>query len=579
MSTPPTPGRRGSGGTPPPSQGTLTKMPTPKTDVLSRPPSMGMKKSASTRFAEKNTQSLEKLPSFREVTPAARTDLFIRKLNQCCLLFDFADLSADTRSKEIKREALLQSVEYLFSSREAFNDQVYKSVVDMVSINLFRPLAPRSNPYGVMYDPEEDEPILEAAWPHIQIVYELFLRFIDSPDFNAGMAKNFIDQKFVTQLLELFDSEDPRERDYLKTTLHRIYGKFLQLRSFIRTSIRDVFCTFVYETGRHNGVAEILEVLGSIINGYAVPLRDEHRNFLTKVLLPLHKPKSLTLFQSQLTYCITQFVDKEPSLALTTIKSLVRMWPVGNSPKQVLFLNELEEIINVMDEIAFRECCVPLFKHITQCFRSDHFQVAERALYFWSNDHIVSLVAENVATILPLVYNVLFYNSNHHWHKSIRGLSFSSLKLFLEIDPGLYAQCAQKYREDDNSRQARAEFAKRPQPTHLDAKPKGPVAQVAPMPDGQPPVRRKSLLPVDAGTLELLSTHRSLEDVIQQSPVPYDPNSHLQGEGEIVDLNAPYSDDESDGYSDDDLEDSPRQLTPEEEEQERLKQQRYLRSR
>lgn len=26
------------------------------------------------------------------------------------------------------------------------------------------------------------------------------------------------------RLMDLFDSEDPRERDYLKTILHRIYG-------------------------------------------------------------------------------------------------------------------------------------------------------------------------------------------------------------------------------------------------------------------------------------------------------------------------------------------------------------------
>jgi hypothetical protein len=49
-------------------------------------------------------------------------------------------------------------------------------------------------------------------------------------------------------MLDLFDSEDPRERDYLKTTLHRIYGKFLPLRSFIRKSIKNIFTTFVYET-------------------------------------------------------------------------------------------------------------------------------------------------------------------------------------------------------------------------------------------------------------------------------------------------------------------------------------------
>jgi len=53
------------------------------------------------------------------------------------------------------------------------------------------------NPTGDAFDPEEDEPILEAAWPHLQVVYELFLRFIESPDFNANTAKKYIDQRFI----------------------------------------------------------------------------------------------------------------------------------------------------------------------------------------------------------------------------------------------------------------------------------------------------------------------------------------------------------------------------------------------
>ena len=45
----------------------------------------------------------------------------------------------------------------------------------------------------------------------------------------------------------------------------------------------------MYETERHNGVAELLEILGSIINGFALPLKEEHKIFLLKVLMPLHK--------------------------------------------------------------------------------------------------------------------------------------------------------------------------------------------------------------------------------------------------------------------------------------------------
>ena len=49
----------------------------------------------------------------------------------------------------------------------------------------------------------------------------------------------------IFQLLELFDSEDPRERDFLKTILHRIYGKFLGLRAYIRKQINNIFYRLV----------------------------------------------------------------------------------------------------------------------------------------------------------------------------------------------------------------------------------------------------------------------------------------------------------------------------------------------
>lgn len=127
-------------------------------------------------------------------------------------------------------------------------------------------------------------------------------------------------------------AEDPRERDYLKTILHRIYGKFMVHRPFIRKAINYVFYRFVFETEHHNGIAgvwitaelsalhaidmflhtehlaegqvrqvidllifvmlcyvplcssrdssrgaELLEILGSIINGFALPLKEEHK--------------------------------------------------------------------------------------------------------------------------------------------------------------------------------------------------------------------------------------------------------------------------------------------------------------
>jgi hypothetical protein len=47
------------------------------------------------------------------------------------------------------------------------------------------------------------------------------------------------------QMLELLDSEDPCERDYLKTMLHRLYAKLLHLRTFIRQTVNHIFFSLV----------------------------------------------------------------------------------------------------------------------------------------------------------------------------------------------------------------------------------------------------------------------------------------------------------------------------------------------
>lgn len=241
--------------------------------------------------------------------------------------------------------------------------------------------------------------MLELAWPHLQIVYEFFLRFVENPDFSTNIGKKYIDQTFVLhvslgqavdlaeaqraelrcgmpQLLELFDSEDPRERDFLKTTLHRIYGKFLNLRAFIRRSINNVFFQFIYETERHNGIAELLEILGSIINGFALPLKEEHKTFLTRVLIPLHKAKSLALYHPQLAYCVVQFLEKDAALTEEVMMGLLRYWPKVNSPKEVMFLNEVEEILDVMEAQEFQKVMEPLFQQLARCINSQHFQAS-----------------------------------------------------------------------------------------------------------------------------------------------------------------------------------------------------------
>lgn len=151
----------------------------------------------SSRFHISENRELEKLPSFHEVPTANRQDLFVQKLDQCNIIFDFNDASLDMKSKEVKREALHELLDYVANNRNVITEPLYAKVIKMFATNLFRPIPPPMVNYGEAFDPEEDEPVFEVAWPHLQVVYEFFLRFIESPDFNTNIAKSYIDHHFV----------------------------------------------------------------------------------------------------------------------------------------------------------------------------------------------------------------------------------------------------------------------------------------------------------------------------------------------------------------------------------------------
>lgn len=194
----------------------------------------------------------------------------------------------------------------------------------------------------------------------------------------------------------------------------------------------------MFETERHNGIGELLEILGSIINGFALPLKKEHVVFLERALIPLHRPKCVALYHQQLSYCITQVRFSRNCTPHTShlasccgpCASLLAVRGEGCSDGcasdfgahqvlamvllvetrcarasfnthrctshlrcacAVLFLNELEEILELIGPEQVERIYLPLFRALAKCVGSSHFQVAERALFLWNNDHLLNV--------------------------------------------------------------------------------------------------------------------------------------------------------------------------------------------
>ncbi|KAF5179045.1 Serine/threonine protein phosphatase 2A regulatory subunit, partial [Thalictrum thalictroides] len=73
--------------------------------------------------------------------------------------------------------------------------------------------------------------------------------------------------------------------------------------------------------------------------------------------------------------------------------------------------------------------------------------VAERALFFWNNDHIVGLIAQNRNVILPIIFEALEKNIQYHWNQAVNGLTVNVRKMFLEMDTELFEECQRQYQE------------------------------------------------------------------------------------------------------------------------------------
>ena len=86
-----------------------------------------------------------------DATPSEREDLFTKKLQQCCVVFDFiSDPLSDLKWKEVKRAALNELVDYVTHQKGVITEVIYPEAVQMVS-GPFRHLGPGFYLYKEMF--------------------------------------------------------------------------------------------------------------------------------------------------------------------------------------------------------------------------------------------------------------------------------------------------------------------------------------------------------------------------------------------------------------------------------------------
>ncbi|KAG1361004.1 serine/threonine protein phosphatase 2A 57 kDa regulatory subunit B' beta isoform [Cocos nucifera] len=371
-------------------------------------------------------------------------DEFISKISSCTRVFTFTDPAESPSQQDLKRYRLARILCVIRSTKKLLDDRVLASLISMLSANLFRQLPLPSFPslQPDFLDNESPAMVLAPSWPHLHIVYDILGALVTNAQ--PKSLHDHIDHAFLLNLVGLFQSEDPRERDRLKNVCHQLYSKLTAERSFMRRSMSNVFLRFASDAEWHSGIGELLEIWGSIINGFVVPLKEEHRVFLARVLVPLHKSKWMPAYYQQLFYCVSQFVQKEPELGGVVLRGILRCWPVTNCQKEVLLIGELEDLAEILGPCEFEKLAVPLCSQIAKCLNSCNSLVAERALYVWNNEQFVRMASRCMEKILLAMVEGIEKNLRWHWSKSIQELTRSIKTMMEEMEPELYSKCLQE---------------------------------------------------------------------------------------------------------------------------------------
>ncbi|KAH7301824.1 hypothetical protein KP509_23G045100 [Ceratopteris richardii] len=180
-------------------------------------------------------------------------------------------------------------------------------------------------------------------------------------------------------------------------------------------------------------MCDLLEVLGAIMSGLNEPLKEEYRLFLTSVLIPLHKPKRMGMYNEQLTSCITKFLNKDRELAEPVIRGLLRYWPEKSCQRELFFLQEVEEILMFTQHVEFSRWVQQLARRLQKCLSSSSYLVAVRALMLWENQSFVRLFSESKREIVRILSPVVDQTANCHWHVAVKNLSMNLRNIFVVL--------------------------------------------------------------------------------------------------------------------------------------------------
>jgi len=228
-------------------------------------------------------------------------------------------------------------------------------------------------------------------------------------------------------------ADNPAEGDALCAVLINVYCNEANSRAGLRLALGSALVPASNPTLLRVALTVVRAILSS---GAALEL-DTCRALLSARLLPLHQVQGkispteslLGQFHRELTLCVSEACKASPELCDFALLNVLERYPQmteGNSPKEVLFLHEIEHLVQSAAKLSskVRQSVVT---RLAACAGSLHALVAERALCFWQNAPVIAKLQGDDALVDRQCSLILARASTAHWSATVRKMAGAAL--------------------------------------------------------------------------------------------------------------------------------------------------------
>jgi len=149
----------------------------------------------------------------------------------------------------------------------------------------------------------------------------------------------------------------------------------------------------------------------------------------------------ISMYHKELVHCMLLMLEREPKLAGKCVEAVCSHFPPShesNTPKEVLLIHEIAEILKVLDPEDAQVCMPQLQRHILRLLTSQNGQTLQSVLQLWKDERVSKLLANFADSLIPGMLPLLVRDGEVFWNPTVNKMTCLVLEKLEAASPEVF---------------------------------------------------------------------------------------------------------------------------------------------